>query len=337
MKAIISGYFGFKNVGDEMIYEVLKSYLPTIGIKPIFLMNSKESDNSIFRYDFPRIINEIRNSDLVISGGGGILQDTTSSKSFLYYISILKLAEIYNKKTVVFAQGIGPIQKRYNKDILKKVLNNTSLITVRDNFSKGYLEKVGVIKETFVTSDLGFLYNNIEKFNLPFEKYILLSIVSKAEKKYFELVEIIKNIKKISKLPVCIIPFFPEKDFAISEKIANQTDSLLIKELSLQQICYLASNAEFSICSRYHSALLSGMYGVPFISLSYDPKVSNISEEFKMKSFSYENVKPDVLSDIFSELFSKRQSLRKEMLEISVTLKRNAEKNFDLLKQLISS
>ena len=57
----------------------------------------------------------IRNSKLLIFGGGTLLQDTTSTKSLHYYTNVMRLAHWGKTKLYVYANGIGPLRKSHNR------------------------------------------------------------------------------------------------------------------------------------------------------------------------------------------------------------------------------
>jgi len=82
------------------------------------------------------IVRALENSNAFISGGGGLLQDKTSLRSLIYYTTLINIAKSLKKKTIIFAQGIGPLNKNISKGIIKKTLNKVDLITVRDEESK---------------------------------------------------------------------------------------------------------------------------------------------------------------------------------------------------------
>ena len=46
--------------------------------------------------------------DILVSGGGSLLQDATSVKSLFYYLWVIFMAQFYKKQVLIFAQGIGP-------------------------------------------------------------------------------------------------------------------------------------------------------------------------------------------------------------------------------------
>ena len=82
--------------------------------------------------------------DVLISGGGSLLQDVTSKNGILYYLGIIKLAQLLGKKVMVYAQGIGPIREPRNRKLTAKILNKVQAITVRDFESRTELLEMGI-------------------------------------------------------------------------------------------------------------------------------------------------------------------------------------------------
>ena len=123
-KICISGYYGFSNFGDEAILDVLVEYLKsknvdiTIFSKNPVLTATKHRVKCVKTFDFLSVMKNIKNSDVLFSGGGSLLQDKTSLKSLLYYLFVICYALKHQKRVVIFAQGIGPIKNAIaeNKD-----------------------------------------------------------------------------------------------------------------------------------------------------------------------------------------------------------------------------
>ena len=103
--------------------------------------------------------------DLLLSGGGSLLQDVSSSNSPLYYLGIIFLAKLFDKPVMVYAQGIGPLRRKRNKRLTAWLLNGVNKITVRDEESKKDLVAMGVHQEIIVTADpvLGFKKTEVEE------------------------------------------------------------------------------------------------------------------------------------------------------------------------------
>ena len=101
-KIIISGYYGFNNAGDEaVLYSIINSLRksnPEVGIT--VLSNKPEltakayNVEAVNRWKYLEIARAIRKSDLLISGGGSLLQDVTSKNGILYYLGIILMARM---------------------------------------------------------------------------------------------------------------------------------------------------------------------------------------------------------------------------------------------------
>jgi polysaccharide pyruvyl transferase CsaB len=336
MRVLLSGYFGFGNTGDEMIFAVLKERLIKEGFDVKSLVKNPINEREISRSAFKEIYRAIKESDIIISGGGGLIQDRTSTKSFLYYLSILWLAKKMGKKAVVFAQGIGPVEKFYNKKILGHVLNMVDLITVRDNASKEILIRCNTKREVHVTSDLAFLYSREEKKSD--EKHIVISFGRHMTIPPMEtLTEIVRYVKDKTDVSVELISLFPENDSEIIKQVADSTGTNFRNISSIDEIIAGFNNSLFAIGTRYHSLVISIMKGVPFIGLSYDPKVNSLATDSDIPVLSYDSdLKLEDFKITFERAFAARETTQKNLAKKYEELKEKAEENFKLLKNVIT-
>ena len=134
-KFLISGYYGFDNFGDEAILKVLVNKLKDCEVTILTSNPRKTFDmhgvHTVYTFSLEHVIREIARCDVLISGGGSLLQDVTSNKSLWLYGSIIQLAEAFKKEVIIFAQGIGPVNKWYNKNLVKGWLKKAKYISVR--------------------------------------------------------------------------------------------------------------------------------------------------------------------------------------------------------------
>ena len=137
----VSGYYGFDNFGDEAILNVLTKELKKNGhYVTVFSKNPAKTGfnlgvNSVYTFDFKNLIKTLKNADVLISGGGSLLQDATSLKSLFYYLFVIFIAQLFKKDVIIFAQGIGPINNILGKICTKILLRKCKYITVRDEKS----------------------------------------------------------------------------------------------------------------------------------------------------------------------------------------------------------
>ncbi len=84
------------------------------------------------------IARAVRRCDMLISGGGSLLQDVTSSKSPLLP-AIIRFAQLLGKKVFIYSQGIGPIEKDADRRATARALRRADGIVVRDERSAALL------------------------------------------------------------------------------------------------------------------------------------------------------------------------------------------------------
>jgi len=316
-KIMISGYYGFNNTGDEAILKSMvgafKEKIPQIKIIVLSQSPLQTSQTyqvkAINRLHLIDIIRNLRDTNLFISGGGGLLQDSTGKGwSILYYLGLIVIAKIIKVPVMIYAQGIGPVNKQINKKLVKWILNKVDLITVRDNPSKELLENLGVVKPSiYVNSDPVFLLkkkniNNVID-NCPFIQELINSDnrpligVSVREykgngldsKRIFARTAdyLIENYKA----KIIFFPFKFDEDVHISEEILslmkNQAEVLKIK-LEPEELLSVLSRLSLLVGVRLHSIIFSSMANIPFIAFNYDPKVKYFVEDLGLSKLLLE-------------------------------------------------
>ena len=150
IKILISGGFGTKNTGDEaiLISEVssirreISNADITVLVKGtnkenISRLNLKTINDSIL--NIRQIIRGIMRSDILILGGGGMLQDESSIYNIIGNLYKLLIAIMLRKKIYLYAVGAVPLRSMINRKLLSYVLRKVNFITVRDLNSEASL------------------------------------------------------------------------------------------------------------------------------------------------------------------------------------------------------
>ena len=296
-KIIMSGYFGFSNSGDDAILksiiESFKSLNPYLNIKVLskdpVLTEREYGVAAVDRFKFFDVRKSLKASDMLISGGGSLLQDKTSSRSIWYYLLIMKLAKRYKKKVFVYSNGVGPINKIFNRNITRRVLNKVDYITLRDKDSYDFIKSIGVNNPNIkVLSDPVFNLKEAsdesvrKKFDIN-EDTVLVSIRSwiDDEKLISELSKFLNYLIDEDK-NIVFMPMQTPRDTTISEKIAaNLKSSKIINEkYPVEILMSLMKNANFIVAMRLHAMIYAIHQNVPFIGLSYDPKTETLLKDF---------------------------------------------------------
>lgn len=179
-RVIISGWYGFRNTGDEailasMVNSIRKeindiditvfsfnpSYTSKIHhVKTVYQLpfGVLSVGSAILRRKLFQTVKALWETDLFILGGGGFLSDWQSWRVILQWLGQAVLAKIFRKKVMLYAVGAGPITTKIGKFLTRHILNRCAdVITVRDDKSKEWLQKAGVKKGIYVTADPAIL------------------------------------------------------------------------------------------------------------------------------------------------------------------------------------
>ncbi|WLR49019.1 polysaccharide pyruvyl transferase CsaB [Halobacillus litoralis] len=293
MKVVLSGYYGFDNTGDEAIVKSmiqhLRTFDPDIQIIVLSQNPSKtETDygvSAVDRWNYKEIIRALKESDGLISGGGSLLQDATGPRSVLYYTGIMHMAKWLRKPVFIYAQGMGPIRKPIHQLLVRIALDRVTGISVRDKKSKELLERIGIRKSIDLFPDpvFGYDYKNVETDRHSQKPLIAVSIREwgDSEKLVEKLTEAF-NTCLAKGYRLRFIPMHGESDEAFSNKVAQRLDQEVEVHpghMSIDEKLHLLSEADLLIGMRLHSLIFAGVCSVPFVALSYDPKIDALADQ----------------------------------------------------------
>jgi len=102
MRVVVSGYHGFGNIGDEAVLAALIQQTREIAPEAEYVALSGDPARTVSVHGIgaiPRtsvavVVRELRRADLLVSGGGSLLQDVTGRGSVPYYAGIMLLARM---------------------------------------------------------------------------------------------------------------------------------------------------------------------------------------------------------------------------------------------------
>ena len=293
-RIVISGYYGFGNVGDEAVLAGMlttfrrlriEAEVTVLSADPERTMREHAGVESIHRYRLPQVIRAMRRADLVVSGGGSLFQDVTSAISPYYYLSVLRLARLLRRKTMIYAQGVGPLVREGTKRAVARAMHRAHLITVRDADSKSLLESIGVTKPVHLSADPSFLVEPdlaaadrlLAEHGLTSGELIGVSLRPWKEPDGW-LAEAARGIRQAAdrlSANLALIPMQRPEDDSSCEQveggvlIRHSGEPGLVKGLIAR--CGLVAGM------RLHSLIFAASSAVPFVPIIYDPKVASFA------------------------------------------------------------
>lgn len=354
-KLVLSGYFGYDNSGDEAILYTIVEGLRNRGIEPIILSGNPEKTAQVYRcktynrMNFDEVREAIKESDGLISGGGSLLQDATSVKSVIYYLSVIQLAHLSKKPVFFYSQGVGPINKKFLYYPMRFVLNKCTYLSVRDKESKAFLEnEVKLKKEVHLTADpvLSLTYNEkdivLEDYLKEFlkEKPITLSLRDwKGNEKLLEECILLVKCLLDKGEKVLLLPMHYPSDVQFLKKVyepfkKERNVYFHSKEMHFLGHLECMKESKMVIGMRLHSLIYAANRHTPFVGISYDPKIDSFLGQFSMKNAStVENFSVVDILERVSEIQSNYEKEKREIKEKQKTLQRLSESPLDAIVQ----
>ncbi len=359
---VISGYYGFGNMGDETLLDTIAGELAAEvpGVKIAALTRRPKKDGMrhgircIGRTNVIGVIRVLRGAKLLISGGGTLFQDGTSKRSLWYYAGVIRLAKRLGTKVYVYANGIGPVLDEKNRATTAAVVGLADCVTVRDPDSKEELVSLAVDgRRVHVTADPGFLTGTITGEALekamcrrglsPEEPFFAVSL-RRCEGKIARSVDETRLAEEVAQACVKIaaafglrpvfIPMQPQNDEEICRETARRVDELSGRSLArtaepetAAELVGILSKSKFVVGMRLHMLIFSGCAMVPVIGLSYDPKIDSV-----MKRLEQPYILP-VRTVTAREIFASANDIMTRHAQITATVRHHVTEMTTLCRQ----
>jgi len=303
---LISGYYGFGNLGDEAILESIISELSKSVPKEsiVVLSNNPEHHRKTFgvsaadRWKMATLIRLLAKAKLFISGGGGLFQDTNSPGSTIYYGGQIVLARLFGARPFIFAQGLGPLNTRAGKAATRVAAQLSNDITVRDKASLSMLESWNIKAE--LTADPVW---TLEESALPESvlkqietvkegSSLLVGLSLRNSHNFCDARREILLATLLETLPenaaLVLLPLQSEQDLPQLEPFMKGWTRAGRKAVMLDveplqrpsQWVSLMRKFDLVVAMRLHALIFALKVGVPVMGLTYDAKVEHVLRQF---------------------------------------------------------
>lgn len=312
-KVVLSGYYGFDNFGDDAILAVLCEKLKTLGADiTVFSANPDKTAKgygvgSVRNFDIKNVVKTLFKSDVLISGGGSLLQDVTSLKSLIYYSGIIFLGLLFRKQVLIFAQGIGPLNRSISRQIVFSLLKRVNYISVRDEKSLEFLNANGI--KAFLVNDpvysvnvpevpknfaVGVQLRDFPTMNVEFLDSLADNILLNLPNRKIELFVFQKKIDE----DICkqFTKILKSKNSAVEVEIIYYDNRI--------EIFKRISQLDYMIGMRFHAVIAALKAGVRVAGINYDVKVEKLAKEASIPLIS---LKSD--ENNFDAVFERLKSL----------------------------
>ena len=327
------GYYGAHNLGDEMMLFCLRRWLKTQGVEPKLLCEGSREAGERFRLpateNVPlllewawfdvwlrgkafRLLNEFRETDGLIVGGGDLIRDDRGWRVFFYTLEKVFLSVLLNKPVYLLNVGIGSPSTWYGRRLLPWALRRCRQIVVRDARSLEVCREAGA-EATFIPDIVMHLPDWLERPRnkpAPPRKYIAVCLRSTFDAfgqyqldgiRLRNLASALDSLAVRNGLDIVFLPFQAEQGendndiHAEVAKLMREQSRVLIREWTgdLAEVTQCIAGASCVIAMRLHAAILAVACGRPCAVMPYDHKVNEAARLFNIAA----RITPDTLTN----------------------------------------
>lgn len=355
-KLFLIGYYGYQNIGDEVLLSAISGYLKTQGHYDLSVLSycAQETEaihkvKAVSRSKGMSLLLNIFKTDAIISGGGSILQDTTSSKSLYYYAGILLLGKLFRKKVYLVGNGYGPVHKKGNQLLLRWLLPKLDGVIARDQQAYQAFKSYGVSRlvngvdcvflKKNLTDGVGQSGNAIDKsmhymVEAAGERpYVGISLRPWAQSDH--VIEVLKEaVILLNQLgyDTVMIPMKAPDDVVISEGLLKLGPFVRLASCDGKEISDAIGGSAFVIGMRLHALILAAISHRPFIAISYDPKVTAFTEQVSQTLAGLtENMTQESMLGAIHEMHLHLEEHRRVLVERVQVIQRQAVSQMETL------
>ena len=299
------------------------------------------------------------NCDVVIIAGGDHLSGEISF-GLTSFINII-YALLLGRPVVLYGQSLGYFSNPIFNAIAKSVFNRTTLILLREELSKEYLDKEGITKpKIYVTAEPAFLLpaipeecvrsilsdEGIDKSKRPLIGVNPSGMIMHEEKVSDAIAKVIDALVEDLNGTILMIPHVYTEGVddrvvidRIFRKIRNKSNVMTVnKEYTAQELKGIIGQCDLFIGARMHATIASTSMLIPTIGIAYSHKMHGIigkmlgQEKYilDVQDLNYEDLKSKVY-----DAWQNREEIRAELAQRIPQVKEQALLSGELVKELV--
>lgn len=288
---------GSENIGDQLIGKTIKDYLEKFEhIVNVNLVSPVSANKfSKIKAHFLSYLNDVLQifrCDILIIGGGNLIMDTARNSWAIHHFWLSLVSLFFKKKYYYLTVGANPLKSPLAQFLFRFALKRAYKISVRDSFSKRYLQQLTGRADIVLHFDpvlsVSTMYPLIKSASnkstvglCPVQ--LNSSSIGASSSIYNRYVDLhVKLIEYFCRVGKPVILFL--NDFTVDTKVANDIIARVLangnKNFSFQNkfdtiIDYLEfiASLDFLVASRMHAIIPAKSYGIPCVGLGWQQKM----------------------------------------------------------------
>ncbi|MNY01138.1 colanic acid biosynthesis protein [compost metagenome] len=365
-RIVVSGYYGFGNLGDEAILATIVQQLGARCELVVLSANPEQTEaafgvRAIPRLDLKAIARELRGASLFLSGGGGLMQDVTGPVSVPYYGGLMTIARVLGVPNMVFGQGVGPLGQSLSRMLTRFAFSSAKALTVRDQASYALLRELGIRSERLkLTADPVLCLEGAPPERIdaiassigiePGRPTIAVALRpwhTWYERQFKILTSALTQIAVEADAQVVLLPFQLPGDERITEELRACLEyrpegrhprvAQLKTPLSPAEMMGLIGRMDLVVGMRLHALIMAAASGVPALGLVYDPKVAHLCSQWNFPAVPSLSDLDDARSfeDLLRSAWNAREASAALMVGVGEAWRAKARMNFEVIESLL--
>ena len=295
--------------------------------------------------------------------------DLVSIAGNIFALLNLWYATMTRIPVIVCSATIGPYQNKFSRRVAKHVLNKVNIITLREEYSRDYLQNLGVDKpDIYLSADLAFLMEPpnkekiplmLEGMNITSDDRPLVGIAPTAmmhtalkQPQYIRLIAELTDflIEDLNATIIYVTNTYQDAPITqnIYEKVKNKHKVRILPfNVSASETKGIIGICDVFICSRFHALVASTSLAVPSLGIvaysrnkfhgivgkmmGQEDYLLDVDDEFEYNAFLVE------LKSKAKDLWMNRNLVAENLKERAKIVRERTLLNGMLIKELIGS
>ena len=347
-RLLISGYYGFGNLGDEAILEALATELRRQRPDAVLRVLTANPDRAreldlepVPRKSLLPVVRALAGSDLLLSGGGGLVQDSTGAGSVAYYLGLVALARLLGRPAMLFCQGWGPVSTPKGIRLARLLAPRASLATLRDEESLRDFGALAPRVPARLTADPALLLEPAEPARMaailaeeglagevgclegPTGRnpgrgpLVAVAVRTWPDAPMEALADALDAFARSEQARYVLVPFQPDRDTEPSRALAARLEgrATVVRPRSPRETLGLLGCMDMVVAMRLHALIFAAGRGIPLLGLSYDPKVERFCARAGGLHLPLRGLTAEALGTALGHLLQGRAHVRRQLAE----------------------
>lgn len=299
MRVMISAWVGAGNVGDELILSAMLALLRRRDARVLVpSLQPAETERihrvtSVHHLDIHAADRALQGCDLLIFGGGGLVQDRSSPWSPYYQCLRLRLAAAHDVPVVALGIGAERLRRRGSLHMFASSLAASCGIVARDPSSAAVLrDQLHLNVE--VGADLAFTLCPPDR--APEERIVAclrdpglddgfvpasMRREPRASRHPETLSLCLRDLADATGLPIRFVAMDRHRDLplarAVAARLGNAAEDIVVP--SVHELLDTIAASRLAVTTRYHGGVAAALAGRPAVLLGYAPKLRALADQ----------------------------------------------------------